>query len=59
MHNINNIRRNADRKNKKMTEDIKTETEIDDKTKEDMINIDLSRDIKELGLSGIVRYSKW
>ena len=54
MHNINNIRRNADRKNKKMTEDIKTETEIDDKTKEDMINIDLSRDIKELGLSGIV-----
>ena len=54
MHNISNIGRNADRKDKKARIDISIGNEIDDKTKEDMINIDLSRDIKELGLSGIV-----
>ena len=51
MHNISNIGRNADRKDKKARIDISIENEIDDKTKEDITDIDLSKDIKKLGLS--------
>ena len=52
MHNISNIGRNADRKDKKARIDISIGNEIDDKTKEDITDIDLSKDIKKLGLSG-------
>ena len=51
MHNISNIGRNADRKDQKARIDISIENEIDDKTKEDITDIDLSKDIKKLGLS--------
>ena len=54
MHNISNIGRNADRKDKKARIDISIGNEIDDKTKEDITDIDLSKDIKKLGLSGIL-----
>ena len=54
MHNISNIGRNADRKDKKARIDISIENEIDDKTKVDITDIDLSKDIKKLGLSGIL-----
>lgn len=54
MHNISNIGRNADRKDKKARIDISIENEIDDKAKVDITDIDLSKDIKKLGLSGIL-----
>ena len=54
MHNISNIGRNADRKDKKARIDISIGNEIDDKTKEDITDIDLSKDIKKLSLSLLI-----
>ena len=54
MHNISNIGRNADRKDKKARKDILTGNEIDDTETEEIIDLELSKDIKKLGLSGIL-----
>ena len=54
MHNISNIGRSADRKDKKARKDILTGNEIDDTPTEEIIDLELSKDIKKLGLSGIL-----
>ena len=54
MHNISNIGRNADRKDKKARKDILTGNEIEDTETEEIIDLDVSKDIKKLGLSGIL-----